>query len=164
MYPALKLLLNNWWVFFGILVVILFFVSIPAGIISILLGIVFGIFVLFIRRRKKASLSRNLLGIEKITEKELAKLSGAYVEDAHAFLHDISRNPESSGISVLVKGGYIYYANKTIKEFKNLYKEGKGAKEILEELPIFETREEVKKVIEKLKEFEELPAREKKET
>src|SRR5271157_673428 len=163
MNRASKLLLNNWWIFYGILVIILFFVSITAGILAIVFGIILGVFLLFVRRRNRASLSRNLLGIEKITERELARISGAYIEDAHAFLHDISRNPESSGLSILVKGEYIYFANKIVKQFKELYKEGKGSKEILEELPIFETREEVKKIIEKLKEFEELPTREKKE-
>ena len=163
MNRVFKLLLNNWWLFFGILVIILFIVNITAGILTLVLGIVFGVLLLFIRRKNRASLSRNLLGIEKITERELARISGAYVEDAHAFLHDISRNPESAGLSVLVKGEYIYFANKIVKEFKNAYGEGKDTKEILEEMPIFETREEVKKVIEKLKEFEELPSRPKKD-
>lgn len=161
---VLKLLLNNWWVFYIIIVIILFATAgITAGILSIVIFIVLVVFVVFVRRRKRASLSRNLLGIEKITEHELARISGAYIEDAHAFLHDISRNPESVGISILVKGEYIYFANKVIKKFKDLYKEGKGTKEILEKLPIFETREEVKKTIEKLKEFNELPLRENKE-
>ncbi|NMC04918.1 MAG: hypothetical protein GYA24_06890 [Candidatus Lokiarchaeota archaeon] len=121
----------------------------------------FGIVVLvvFMKRRKKASISRALLGVEKINERDLARLANIYVEEAHAYLHDVSRDPDESGIAILVKGEYIYFANEVIKEFKKLYKEGKNTKELLEAMSQFETREEVKKVLEKLKEFEELPKR-----
>nr|MDO8110548.1 hypothetical protein [Candidatus Sigynarchaeota archaeon] len=159
-----KFFSHNWFLFYGIIVIILFVAKeYVAGILMILIGVFLGIFIMFFKRKNKAALSRNLLGIEKISERELARIAGVYIEDAHSFLHDVSRNPDSSGIPILVKGEYIYFSNKVIKEFKKLYKDGKNTKDILEAIPQFETREEVKKMIEKLKEFEELPERQKKE-
>jgi hypothetical protein len=155
----LKGLSQNWWVLYWIAVIALFFVGIQWGILAIVLFVVIIVFVVFVKRRKKAAISRNLLGIEKISERDLARLAGVYIEEAHAFLHDVSRNPDASGIPILVKGEYIYYSNETIKKFKQLFKEGKNTKELIEELPQFETREEVKKMLEKLKEFDELPER-----
>ncbi len=160
-----RMLGNNWWVFYGILVIWGFFsgepVNLPLGIGLIFIGFVIGIVIYILKRKKKVSLSKNLLGINRITENELARLSNSYIEDTHAFLHDISRNPDASGIAILVKGQYIYFSNNVAKQFKHLYKDGKNTKEILAEMPEFETREEVKKMLEKLKEFEELPDREK---
>ncbi|MEX2680889.1 MAG: hypothetical protein Q6373_004770 [Candidatus Sigynarchaeota archaeon] len=164
----LKSLSQNWWVLYWIVAIFLLVngfqegigsVTFQWGIVVVMLFFVIIVFIFFIKKRKKASISRNLLGIEKINERDLARLSGAYIQDVHAFLHDISRNPEASGIAILVKGEYIYYSNAVIKKFKKLYKEGKNTKELIEELPQFETREEVRKMIEKLKEFDELPAR-----
>ncbi len=161
----LKSLTQNWWVLYWIATIILFFtapqIGVQWGILSVVLFVVIVVFIFFMKRRKKASILRNLLGIEKIGEKDLARLAGVYIEEAHAFLHDVSRNPEASGIPILVKGEYIYFSNETIKKFKKLYKEGKNTKELIEEMPQFETREEVKKMLEKLKEFDELPARKK---
>jgi hypothetical protein len=148
-------------VLYWIVTIILFFAGILWGVLAVILFIVIVVFVVFMKRRKKASISRNLLGIEKIGERDLARLAGVYIEEAHAFLHDVSRNPEASGIPILVKGEYIYFSNAVLKKFKKLYKEGKNTKELIEEIPQFETREEVKKMLEKLKEFDELPSRKK---
>nr|MDO8116528.1 hypothetical protein [Candidatus Sigynarchaeota archaeon] len=154
---------NSWWVFYGIIVIWGFLagdpVNIPLGIMLVFIGIILGIVIYILKRRKKVSMSKNLLGINRINENELARLSGAYIEDTHAFLHDISRNPDSSGVSILVKGQYVYFSNEVVKKFKLLYKSGKNSKDILAEMPEFETREEVKKMLEKLKDFEELPDR-----
>ncbi len=155
----LKSLSQNWWVLYWLAVILLFFVGIEWGILAIALFFVIVIFIAFMRKRKKAAISRNLLGIEKISERDLARLAGVYIEEAHVFLHDVSRNPDASGIPILVKGEYIYFSNAVIKKFKKLYKEGKNTKELIEEMPQFETREEVKKMLEKLKEFDELPER-----
>ncbi len=157
----LKSLSQNWWVLYWIVAIILFFYGIEWGILALVIFVVLVVFIAFMKRRKKATISRNLLGIEKIDERNLARLAGVYIEEAHAYLHDVSRNPEAPGIPILVKGEYIYFSNAVIKKFKKLYKEGKNTKELLEEMPQFETREEVKKMLEKLKEFEELPSRKK---
>jgi hypothetical protein len=157
----LKGVSQNWWVLYWIATIILFFVGVQWGIIAAVLFVVIVVLVVFVKRRKRASISRNLLGIEKINERDLARLAGVYIEEAHTFLHDVSRNPDASGIPILVKGEYVYFANDIIKKFKQLYKEGKNTKELLEEMPQFETREEVKKMLEKLKEFDELPTRKK---
>jgi hypothetical protein len=163
MRSAWKTIINNWWVIYWIFGIILFFVP-PTptwGIIAVVIFILLVIVAVFVKKRRKDAMSRNLHGIDKINEKELARLAGVYIEDAHAFLHDVSRNPDASGIPILVKGEYIYFANEVIKNLKALYKDGKNTKEILEEMHEFETREEVKKMLEKLKEFDELPARKK---
>ncbi|MBN2151616.1 MAG: hypothetical protein JW839_09235 [Candidatus Lokiarchaeota archaeon] len=157
----LKSLSQNWWVLYWIVAIILFFFDIQWGILALVVFVAIVVFQIFLKRRKKASISRNLLGIEKIDERSLARLAGAYIEETHAFLHDVSRNPDSTGIAILVKGEYIYFSNAVVKKFKQLYKEGKNTKELLEEMPQFETREEVKKMLEKLKEFDELPSRKK---
>jgi hypothetical protein len=157
----LKSLSQNWWVLYWIATIVIFFASIQWGILAVVLFVVIAVFLVFVKKRKKSSISRNLLGIEKIGERDLARLAGVYIEEAHAFLHDVSRNPEASGIPILIKGEYIYFSNEVIKKFKKLYKEGKNTKELIEEMPQFETREEVKKMLEKLKEFDELPARKK---
>ncbi len=161
----LKSLSQNWWVLYWIATIVIFFASpqigIQWGILAVVFFVVIAVFLVFLKRRKKASISRHLLGIEKIGERDLARLAGVYIEDAHAFLHDVSRNPEASGIPILVKGEYIYFSNTVLKKFKKMYKEGKNTKELIEEMPQFETREEVKKMLEKLKEFDELPSRKK---
>nr|MDO8084336.1 hypothetical protein [Candidatus Sigynarchaeum springense] len=149
----LKSLSQNWWVLYWIITIVLLVTAYQWGIIAVVLFFIIVIFIFFMKKRKKASISRNLLGIEKINERDLARLAGVYIEEAHAFLHDVSRNPDASGIPILVKGEYIYYSNAVIKKFKKLYKEGKNTKELIEEMPQFETREEVKKMLEKLKEF-----------
>jgi hypothetical protein len=158
-----KNLSQAWWIVLGLLVVILFATSYYViGIVFILVGILLGVLLYLMRKRKNAFLGKHLRDMDRVSERELARLSGAYVEEAHAFLHDISRNPKSTGIAVLVKGEYIYFPNEIIKQFKLLYKDGKNTKDILEEMPVFKTREEVKQIIEKLKEFNELPTRAKK--
>ncbi|MHA1370566.1 MAG: hypothetical protein ACTSRA_12745, partial [Promethearchaeota archaeon] len=132
------------------------------GVLITVMGLIIGIIIFLYRKRGRAKMSKNLIGIDKINEKELAALSGSYIEDVHAFLHDLSRDPRASGVSILVKGQYIYFSNDVVKRFKLLYRDGKNSKEILAEMPEFELREEVKKMIEKLKEFGELPERKKK--
>ncbi|MFX0100293.1 MAG: hypothetical protein ACFFCS_11980 [Candidatus Hodarchaeota archaeon] len=161
-----KWLENNWFLLYGIIVILVFFIDIFWGILLIIFGVLFGVFLSLLKRRGKAKLSKNLLGFDKINERELARISGMYIEEAHSFLHDVSRDPNSSGISILVKGQYIYFSNKIIKKFKELYKEGKRTKELIAEMPQFETKVEVSKMLEKLREFDELPgwtSKEKKE-
>lgn len=162
MHPKLRAIIKNWWLFYGIFVIIIYFFDILAGIGLTFLGIGIGLVIYFVQRRSKVSLSKNLLGMSRIDEHELAKLAGVYSEEAHSFLHDVSRNPDASGIPILVKGVYIYFSNKIVRQFKDLYAEGLNTKGILKEIPEFQTREEVKKMLEKLREFDELPEREKK--
>lgn len=160
---VIRAVASNWWVFLGIVVIVLFFNNaIATGVLLILAGIGIGIVIFIVKRRSRATLSKSLIGFDKVNERELARISKSYTEDAHAFLHDVSRNPDSSGVAILVKGEYVYFSNDVVKQFKEKYKEGKNTKELLAELDHFETREEVKQLIEKLKEFDELPAREKK--
>lgn len=152
-----KWLENNWFLFYGIVVIFVFFLDVLWGILLIIFGVLFGILLSLLKRRGKAKLSKNLLGFDKINERELARISRSYIEEAHSFLHDVSRDPDSSGIPILVKGQYIYFSNKVVKKFKELYKEGKRTKGIIAEMPQFETRAEVSEMLEKLKEFDELP-------
>ncbi|MHA1889555.1 MAG: hypothetical protein ACTSYS_01085 [Promethearchaeota archaeon] len=137
----------------------MFFSGIALGIIFTLIGIVIFIAIFILKRRTSVKISKNLLGIDRITERDLAKISNVFIEDVHTFLHDVSRNPETSGIAILVRGQYIYFSNRVIKRFKELFKSGKTMKEIVAELVEIETKEEYKRIVEKLREFDELPER-----
>jgi ABC-type multidrug transport system fused ATPase/permease subunit len=154
-----------WWVALGIVVVVLFALDqILLGVVFIVIIVLLAILLFMLRKRRSAFLGKYLKDMDRISERELARLSGVYVEEAHAFLHDISRNQKALGIAVLVKGEYIYFPNEIIKKFKLQYKDGKNTRDILEAMSeVFETREEVKQIIEKLREWNELPARAKKE-
>ncbi|MHA1848349.1 MAG: hypothetical protein ACTSXU_11940, partial [Promethearchaeota archaeon] len=96
-----RILINNWWVFYGIFLILMFFSGIALGIIFTLIGIVIFIAIFILKRRTSVKISKNLLGIDRITERDLAKISNVFIEDVHAFLHDVSRNPETSGIAIL---------------------------------------------------------------
>lgn len=150
---------DYWWFFYLLLTITVFFIDIQWGIVLALVfcGLIVGITLL--KRMGKAKISKNLLGIDKISERELSGITGSYVEKVHAFLHDVSRNPDASGIAILVKGEYIYFSNKVIKKFKLKYKDGMGMKEIIASMEQIETRDEYKKILQRLEEFDELPER-----
>ncbi|MHA1683904.1 MAG: hypothetical protein ACTSUE_23400 [Promethearchaeota archaeon] len=152
-------LASNWWFFFALVTIVVFFYKIGIGILLCFVFVGLVVVITLYKRSGKAKISKNLIGIDKITERELARISGAYIEKVHSFLHDVSRNPESSGVAILIKGEYIYFSNKIIKQFKINYRDGMHIKEMVAEMPEIETREEYKKIVEKLKDFDELPKR-----
>ncbi len=153
---VLKSIGRYWFTLLIITIIIVAFYNQQAAIIIAIITLVLYIisYIPFLVFRSR--LLRNLKKFNRVDDATIAKKMGKDLKSIKNKLFSLSQHQEKKKwLVIFTNKTYIFYAPKTISEYKKLYEKKKEETQILEELKKFDinSKEEIKNIKEALLKF-----------
>jgi hypothetical protein len=155
----LKSVGRKWFIFLIIAIIIVFIYNREIAIWMTVIAIILIVLSYVPNLLFSTKLTRFMKDYYMIEDDTIARELQRPLREVRQKMYELSQDLERKDyVIVFLNKHYIFYHGTTVEKFKELYKQGKNEKEILEELKPFDlrTRKEVKTIKQTLNKFDRL--------